>query len=836
MTRLRTGIEDPKAWLSIIYGDEYQGKWAGSKIDEEGNVQRLHVPKSDPASDCYINLSDISTSYPRGRKKTRKTDIVGTRWVWADFDPPKVPIEGEFDASGNPKMQSVDGTVLDQWRTETFDTLLACETIRIHYLIDSGRGFWAVAKLSKQVPPDDADLVIRAYGQALSAQTKLEYDKQSVDVSRIVRLPGTINQKSKIAAQYYEVLIPEEENFIDADVWIDAIKEKQKREIEEYKPTRGPALSLTLQEAITRFNNDHAYALGVCPELSAQVEHLQGKSAGAYLEWAVEGRTSKSKGGLTCKIASGRFHVHSATLSTRFGIALPNPSASYDLLDLCVMAKWQTGGPTHIQHRTCRVDFLEETGYYQRKKAKSEPIAELLEDDLEETKKIVDNIWKIASGAEVPDRLMNEVVNIWEENRWFANVLLVAQKNDVPPAAVLMSVLVRCSAAAGGAVDGGVRRLGYDEPVPLSLYVILSGPIASGKTMSNKIAKRFCPLEINAMNDGINVVSAAGLAETYVIRDKETEHQTDSHSKAIFHYDEGDITSSRTTAEHGLASGLREIWSTGTLKQVRAEAKNTRHIANVGIGLTMGIQPGNHCAIIDDEWGLNERTLYAIVRDPQRLAKDDRRAIPDIPPMEKIHPRLTTLCVEADDLLEQLRDAVVEEFTLPEWAESVPRRHGDLNLMKLAALMGCIRDPMGIEDNEITIQDFRLGLLLMEMSNAAKSLHEEAQSQKRAASQDKNLVKTVHRQRRQAEIKADMLHTDKEDAESITWVNIKKLGYEAKDGFTITEAQRKCAISGTKAKDIGTTVSQFTRDILQEMMDEGMVEKRKKRYYLIHEN
>ncbi len=833
MIRLRGGIEDPKAWLNIIYEGDYHGKWAGSKINDEGIIQRLKVAQQEAGFDCYVNLADISPTYPRGRKKTRKTDLIGTRWVWADFDPPKP--SDDFD--------------LEIWRTETFDALVKCDTVRIHYIIDSGRGFWAVAKLSKQVTPDDGDLVIRAYGQAVTAQTKIDYDRQSVDVSRIIRLPGTTNTKTKLVAQFHEALLPAEENLIDAEVWVEALKEKQQKELEEYKASTPDGsgkstLSTTLREAIDKFNKDNVYNLNVCHELASQVEHVIGKSSGNYLEWAVEGRTSKSKGGLTCKLASGRFHIHSATLSNRFGIALPSPQASYDLLDMCVMAKFRTGGPTHTRHRTKRVDFLEEQGYYARKKTKQAVRTSIdassdddgIEAELEERKLIVDSeLLQIAAGHTVPDRLMQETVSIWEENDWFNLVRLMAQKNDVPPAAVLMSTLVRCSAAVGGASESGVFRIGYSEPVPLCLYVILSGPVASGKTMSNKIAKRFSPQGIDGLNDGVNVVSAAGLAETYVIRDKETEHQTDTHTRAIFHYDEGEITSSRTTKEHGLAEGLRDIWSTGTLKQVRAEAKNTRHISNVGIGLTMGIQPGNHCAIIDDQWGLNERTLYAVVRDPYRLSKEDRRAIPDIPEMEQISPRVTTMCLEADDLLEEMRDAVADQSDMPDWAESIARKHGDLNLMKLSALMACIRDPLGMESSEVSIDDFRLGLLLMEMSNAARLLHEQAQTEKRAANQDAYLKKTVYKQRRTAEIKTELLEEDREDAESRAYVNIKKLAAKSDNGITLTEAQRKIPMSGSKAKELGMSISQLGRQILQEMIDDGVLEKRKKRYYLIHE-
>ena len=833
MARLRMGSENPKAWLAVIYGDEYHGKWAGTKIDDEGNVLRLKVPQADPEHDCYINLADISPTYPRSRKKTRKTDIVGTRWVWADFDPPK------------------DIADLDAWREATFDLLISCDTVRIHYVIDSGRGFWALANLDAQVSADDGDLLTRAYGKALAKQLDLPYDKQSVDVTRIVRLPGTVNRKTGVCAQFHEVLAPASENQLDSKTWLEALKEQQEKILEEYqaaKKSSSDSISLSLREAINKFNSDNAFDLSVSMELSTQVEHLQGKPHGDYLTWAVEGRSSKSKGGLTCKLATGRFHIHSETLSSRFGIADPDPRASYDLLDLCVMAKWRTGGPANSDHRKKRILFLTEAGYYQyvksSKTSKTEKANKASDDDdleLQPLKKKEvqdkDSLLLIAAGLHVPDRLLESHVSIWEENDWFAQVLLMAQKNRVAPAAMLMSTLVRCGAAAGGAIEGGVKRIGFDEAVSLTLYVILSGAVGTGKTMANKIAKRFCPLDIDSMRDGVNIMSAAGLAEAFIERDIETERQVNFHKAAIFHFDEGDITSSRTAAEHGLASGLREIWSTGALKQVRASAKYTRYVEDVGIGLTMGIQPGNRCAIVDDSWGLNERTLYAIVSDPKRPTREERLAIPDVPNMVAVQPRRLILSKKVDDCLEELQDALMDSTTLPDWAGDLSRKHGDLNLMKLSALMACIRDPEGFDSDEVNVEDFRLGLLLMEMSNAARSLHEYEQAQSRSEINEKTVIRRAHEQILKEDIVSERQESALQDAMERTEFNIIKKS-DSKE-FTFSQACNWCSKSTAWLSQRGIKRADFVREIIDKMVLEGSVTstgERNKKYLVIHKD
>lgn len=824
LARLRMGAENPKAWLAVIYGDEYHGKWAGTKIDAEGTVLRLRIPQGEEGFDCYINLAVVSPTYPRSRKKTRKTDIVGTEWVWADFDPPKDILDDDVE--------------LEAWRDTAFHSLISCDTVRIHYVIDSGRGFWGLAKLDTQVSPDDGDMLIRAYGQALAKQTGLAYDKQSVDVTRIVRLPGTVNTKTQITAQFHEVLLPEEENLLDTATWLEALHEQKKKELEEYQAApKSAGLTHSLREAITNFNDDNKFNLGVDSALVACVEHLQGKPMGNFLTWAVEGRSSKSKGGLTCKIASGRFHIHSETLSSKFGITNPDPQSSYDLLDLVVMARHRTGGPSNPDHRKRRTEYLTESGYYRAVKLEPRDTSDDLE--LEEKPVVVnrdrESLMLVASGLHVPDRLNGTAVNIWEENKWFGEVLLMAQKNRAAPAAVLMSTLVRCGAAAGGALEGGVRRVGFDEPVSLALYVILSGAVGTGKTMANKVAKRFCPLDIDTVRDGINVLSAAGIAETYIHRDAETDRQVDFSRIAIFHYDEGDVTSSKTTIEHGLASGLREIWSTGSMKQVRASAKYTRLIEEIGIGLTMSIQPGNRCAIVDDRWGLNERTLYAVVHDPQRPTREERLAIPEIPTMHQLQARRTILTKEVDDCLEDLQDALLDNTAFPAWAGELSRRHGDLNLMKLSALMTCIRDPEGMEGEEVTVEDFRLGLLLMEMSNAARSLHEFEQTDIRTAQKQSSIAQQAHAQVLKEEIIAERQDNVLEDVAERTEFNIIKKGREHGE-FTMSQACNWCSKNNTYFARLGMKRADFVREIVEKMVLEKSLEPRGKKFVVIYQD
>ena len=467
------GKTSPQDWLTVIYGDDWRVRWAGTRIGEDGAVERLRDPEG--AGDRYAVLSDINFPLPSERRKVRKSDVEGTRWLWADFDPPsKAP---------------------ESWREAAFQALTGCDLI--HYVIDSGRGFWAVSRLERQVSKTDGERLLKAYSQKITEETGLEHDRTVCEISRIVRLPGTTNSKTNRTAQYFTL----REGSIDPHKWLTKLKNEEAKAVEEYTNRASEAL----ETAIKDFNN-------IAPNISAtelisEVENPIPKPEGEYLTWAVADRTSKSTAGLTYKISTGRFHIHSETLSRRFGITDPNPESSYDLLDLCVMSRWGTGGPqNHPYHGRKRVEFLKGEGRL------DEEIPSPLEGP---------DLMRIASGLEVPDRLSGEIVNIWKEHDWLGKVRMVAQRNRAAPSAVLMGMMVRTGASAGGSITGGVTRINFGRPVSLALYVVLSGSVGSGKTLSNSVARDFCPLNIEPVVDGINVVSAAGLAETYIMRDEE---------------------------------------------------------------------------------------------------------------------------------------------------------------------------------------------------------------------------------------------------------------------------------------------------------------------------
>jgi len=113
-----------------------------------------------------------------GRRK--KGDIQGSVWIMADLDPPKtVWIDEQETAPG----------ALDAWRAEALPKLEAHEP-RFNLIVDSGRGFQVGYYLSRQCGHDEVEAARYALAKDIGGD-------HTHDISRVMRLWGTVNQKTK---------------------------------------------------------------------------------------------------------------------------------------------------------------------------------------------------------------------------------------------------------------------------------------------------------------------------------------------------------------------------------------------------------------------------------------------------------------------------------------------------------------------------------------------------------------------------------------------------------------------------------------------------------------
>lgn len=124
-----------------------------------------------PGDDIYFALADRRDA---SVGKPAKADCVGSRWAWVDLDPPK----GLTDPAG-----------LDEWRAAQMAALEASGLPRPPILIASGRGLWAFWRLTRRVPPDEAEAINRALANRLGAD-------HCHNIDRVARVPFTRNSKT----------------------------------------------------------------------------------------------------------------------------------------------------------------------------------------------------------------------------------------------------------------------------------------------------------------------------------------------------------------------------------------------------------------------------------------------------------------------------------------------------------------------------------------------------------------------------------------------------------------------------------------------------------------
>jgi hypothetical protein len=125
-------------------------------------------------------------------KKASKDDVLESRWVWADIDPPK------------------DLNDLDAWRVETLQSASTGGALKIPptAIVDSGRGVWLYWKLATPVTLDGkhgpATRRVESFGKRLLKAFECS-DSTCKNIDRIARLPGFANSRTGRIAKVIEL-------------------------------------------------------------------------------------------------------------------------------------------------------------------------------------------------------------------------------------------------------------------------------------------------------------------------------------------------------------------------------------------------------------------------------------------------------------------------------------------------------------------------------------------------------------------------------------------------------------------------------------------------------
>ncbi len=146
----------------------------------DGRCLHVQLPTTDAARDFIAAHPDDDVYFALAERrdasvgKPTKADCIGSRWAWVDLDPPK---------------GMTDPAALEEWRAGQLAALDASGLPRPPVVIGSGRGLWALWRLTRRVAPDEAEAINRALAERLGAD-------HCHNIDRVARVPFTRNSKN----------------------------------------------------------------------------------------------------------------------------------------------------------------------------------------------------------------------------------------------------------------------------------------------------------------------------------------------------------------------------------------------------------------------------------------------------------------------------------------------------------------------------------------------------------------------------------------------------------------------------------------------------------------
>ncbi|MBU0645034.1 MAG: hypothetical protein KKA78_17795 [Alphaproteobacteria bacterium] len=143
--------------------------------------------KMNARSNTYVSVAALRPGW--NGPKARKEDVASVGWLWVDIDP-RAGEDLEAERGRIFRLVTVDLPKFRDGSTVPPPTLV----------IDSGRGFWALWRLSAPVVMPDAgdpgwgDAVADFEARVCALEVAFEADSCH-DIARVMRLPGTVNRK-----------------------------------------------------------------------------------------------------------------------------------------------------------------------------------------------------------------------------------------------------------------------------------------------------------------------------------------------------------------------------------------------------------------------------------------------------------------------------------------------------------------------------------------------------------------------------------------------------------------------------------------------------------------
>ncbi len=309
-----------------------------------------------------------------------------------------------------------------------------------------------------------------------------------------------------------------------------------------------------------------------------------------------------------------------------------------------------------------------------------------------------------------------------------------ARARYAAPWAVFFSVLLRVAASVGP----HVRLPGViGGQASLNLMVAFVSASGGGKGISDKVGRLAWPASIVELPIG----SGEGIAETYVMRGKETE-DTERVTSAIFNCSEIDILTGLESRQGSTILGTLKAFAMGEqLGSTNASKASSRNVpAHSYRGcLSVGAQPGHTGVIFNDTTGgTPQRFLWALTIDPDMPA--DRADDPG--PLDTGMPSWEPIdgVVEIVYGHEQITEAIISAHLARQRGEAdALDGHAMLTRCKVAALLAIMH-----RRSVVSEWDWQLSDTVMAVSDSTREwILEEARKAARAKVRDRAITRAT---------------------------------------------------------------------------------------------
>lgn len=594
MTTPAPSLKDARSWLEYLYPESTSGwltlfaidRTTGEKHTEWAQVtdaERLATRAVELAATCCVWFGVATRSERLGAKRGGADHCDMVPALWLDVD-----IADEVHASDDlPADEAEARTIIDRFGL--------APTAVVH----SGHGLQAWWVLDTPAPAAEVAPLLARWNATWDRLAGDRHIDNVFDLPRIMRLPGTLNNKGEPAPVRVTV---EGTDWDRTWTLADIAAELDELAPEPERPQRQTS-AVGLPGEVYNARHD-------CHEVLQRLGFTRSHATDGEVHYTRPGKDVRSGSSATVYAEDGHATIWSDSVVAMWpALEVRRP---YDPFGLHTCT-------AHGGDFRAAAEELERIGYGTIPRP----------DDDTDTDELLSGL-RGAKGATAPEDLPVLPSDFWDATEPLAAIRDGAAAWLCSPDAVLAAVLARVVAFS----NHGLHippTLG--PPTPLCLIAAMAGPSGVGKTKAERLANRLVPAT-DPECDNMPLGSGEGLIESMFELRNETEdgkrvaRKVQIRHNAFVYADEGKVLGELAGRQGStLTSTLRSIFSGATIGQTNASRETHRRLdaGTYTFGVLIGIQPRVAIDLFSDTEvaaGTTQRFLWACAQHP-RIGEDE---------------------------------------------------------------------------------------------------------------------------------------------------------------------------------------------------------------------